>query len=116
MRGMPEVPEVDKPHEDADNRDDLGEHVSKVIQLALQRSLFANLRRNGLVNVADGRILTRKNNDSARAPAHNCCALVRMYSTKRGSQVTEQKGRTANSIFVISCLTALTSDTTSSDL
>ena len=75
VRGIPEVPEVDEPHEDADDRDDLGEHVSKVIQLALQRSLFANLGRNGLVNVADGRVLTRKNNDSTRVPTHNCCAL-----------------------------------------
>ena len=75
MRGIPEVPDVDEPHEDADNRDDLGEHISKLIQLSLQRSLFANLRRYGFVNVADGRVLTRKDNDRARAPTDDCCAL-----------------------------------------
>lgn len=91
VRGIPEVPEVDEPHEDADDRYDLGEHVSKVIQLALQRSLFADLRRNGLVNVADGRVLTRKNNDSARVPTYNCCALVRMYLIKRAVDRSQRK-------------------------
>ena len=87
MRGIPEVPEVDEPHEDTDDRDDLGEHISKLIQLSLQRSLFANLRRYGFVNVADGRVLTRKDNDRARAPTHDCCALdmkhLRMRATDR---------------------------------
>ena len=91
VRGIPEVPEVDEPNEDADGRDDLGEHVSKVIQLALQRSLFADLRRNGLVNVTDGRVLTCKNHDSARVPTHNCCALVRMYLIKSAVDRSQRK-------------------------
>jgi hypothetical protein len=31
------------------------------------------------VNVADGRVLTRIDNDRARAPTHDRCALVVMY-------------------------------------
>jgi hypothetical protein len=91
VRGIPEVSEIDEPHEDADDRDDLGEHVSEVIKLAFQRSLFADLRRNGLVNVADGRVLTGKNNDSARVPIHNCCALVRMCLIKRAVDRSEEE-------------------------
>ena len=75
MRGIPEVPEVDEPYEDAYDRDDLRKHVSKIIQLTLQRSLFANLRRDGFVNVADGCVLTSEDNDCARTPTHDRCAL-----------------------------------------
>jgi len=78
MCGIPEVPEVDEPHENADDRDDFSEHVSEVVQLSFQGSFLANLGRNGLVNVADGCALTGKDNDRARAPIHDCCALVMM--------------------------------------
>ena len=91
VRGIPEVPEVDEPHEDADDRDDLREHISKVIQLTLQRSFFTNLRRNGLVDVADGRFLTRENNNRACAPTHDCCTLVIMYLRKRAVDWSRRK-------------------------
>jgi len=43
MCGIPEVPNVDEPHEDADDRNDLCEHVTEVVQLTLQGGLFADL-------------------------------------------------------------------------
>ena len=91
MRGIPEVPEVDEPYEDADDRDDLREHVSKVIQLTLQRSLFANLRRDGFVNIADGCFLTREDNDRARAPTHDRCALDIMHLRMRATDRLQRK-------------------------
>jgi len=85
MCGIPEVSNVDEPHEDADDRDDLCEHVTEVVQLTLQGGLFANLRRNGLVNVADGRILTCEDGDRARAPIDDGCTLFIMNVNTRAA-------------------------------
>ena len=78
MRRIPEVPHVDEPYEDTNTRNDLREHVSKIVQLALQRSLLTDLRGNRLVDIADGRILTGENNDGARAPINDCCTLFKV--------------------------------------
>jgi len=78
MCGIPEVPNVDEPHEDADDRDDLCEHVTKVVQLTLQGGLFADLGRNGLVNMTDGRVLTRENDNRAGTPIDDSCTLFIM--------------------------------------
>ena len=64
MRRVPEVPEVHYPDEHADDGNDFREHVAKVIELALQGGLLADLRRDGLVNVTNGRLLTREYDDS----------------------------------------------------
>jgi hypothetical protein len=36
------------------------------------------------VDVANGRVLTRENNNRARTSTHDCCALVVMYLRTRG--------------------------------
>jgi hypothetical protein len=61
---IPEVAEVDQPDEDTDNRDDLGEHISKVIQLAFKRRFFRDLGGDGLMDVANSSAGTRKDDDS----------------------------------------------------
>lgn len=78
MRRIPKVPEVDEPYQDADDRNNLREHVSKIIQFTLQRGLFADLGRDGLVNVTDGGVLTCENDDRSCAPIDDGCALVIM--------------------------------------
>ena len=78
MGRIPKVPEVDEPYEDADDRDNLREHVSEIIQFTLQRSLFADLGRDGLVNVTDGGVLTCEDDDRSCAPIDDGCALVIM--------------------------------------
>jgi hypothetical protein len=78
MRRIPEVPKVDEPHENADDRDDLREHISKVVQFTLQRGLFADLGRNGLVNVTDGRVLACEDDDCTCSPIDDSCTLVMM--------------------------------------
>lgn len=67
MRRVPEVPEVDEPDEDTDDADHLCEQVAKVIQLALQGGLFADLRRDGLVNIANSCTLAGVHDDGACA-------------------------------------------------
>jgi hypothetical protein len=81
------VPNVDEPHEDADDRDDLCEHVTEVVQLTLQGSLFADLRRNGLVNVTDGRILTCEDGDRAGAAIDDGCTLFIMDVNTRAADL-----------------------------
>lgn len=43
MCGIPEVTNVDEPDEDTNDRDDFGEHVTKVVEFTLERSLFTDL-------------------------------------------------------------------------
>lgn len=43
MRRVPEVANVDEPDENANDSDDLREHVAKIVQFALERCLLANL-------------------------------------------------------------------------
>ena len=64
MGWIPEVPEVDDPDEDANDGDDFGEHVTKVVQLAFKRSLLVYLRCDRLVDIANGCLLTGKDHDS----------------------------------------------------
>jgi hypothetical protein len=56
MAGVVEVGNVDKPNQNADDGDDLGQAVAKVVQLLLQRSGLGDLSGDALVNVANGRV------------------------------------------------------------
>jgi hypothetical protein len=64
MGRIPKMTDVYKPDEDTDDCDDLGEHVSKVIQLAFEWSLFCDLGSNGLVDVANSSASASKDYDS----------------------------------------------------
>jgi len=54
VTGVGKVAVIDNPHKDANDRDDLREHVPKVIQFLFERRLLGNLFRYGVVNVSDG--------------------------------------------------------------
>ena len=56
MAGVVEMLDVDEPDDGANNGDDLGQHVAKVVQLLLQRSGLRYLRRDVLVDVANRRV------------------------------------------------------------
>jgi hypothetical protein len=75
VRRIPEMAEINKPYEDANNRDDFGEHVTKVIEFTLERCLFANLGRYGLVNMADCGAFAGQDYDGFRATTDNGRAL-----------------------------------------
>ena len=75
MGWVPEVPEVDDPNEDTDDGYNFGEHVTKVIQLAFERSLLAYLGSDGLVDITDGCPLTGKDHDGPGISIHNSSSL-----------------------------------------
>ena len=60
--------DVDEPDENTDNSDDLGEHLAEIVELTLQGRLLANLRRNGLVNIANSGLLAGEYNNSCALP------------------------------------------------
>jgi len=63
MRWVGKVADIDDPDKDTNNADHFREHVTKVVQLALERRLFGDLGRNGFVNVADGCLLSGIDDD-----------------------------------------------------
>lgn len=63
MGRVPEVSDVHEPDQDTDNRDDLGEHVAKVVELTLEWCLFTNLGGDGLVNITNGCLLAGEHDD-----------------------------------------------------
>lgn len=67
---IPEVSEIDNPNEDTNDGDNFGEHVAKVIQLAFKRCLLVYLGCDGLVNIANGRLLTGKDYDGLGTTVH----------------------------------------------
>ena len=81
MRRVPEVTYVDEPDEDADDCDHLGEHLTKIVELALQRCLFANLRRDGFVDVANSGLLASEDNDGRTFPIYYSGALHGVFGT-----------------------------------
>lgn len=75
VRRVPEVPDVHEPDEDTNDSDDLRKHVAKVVQLALERSLLADLGGNGLVDIADGSTLSGEDNDRVRTAVNDAGTL-----------------------------------------
>jgi hypothetical protein len=68
---IPEVANVDDPDENADDGDDLGECVTKVVELTLQRRLLADLRADALVDVANRGLGAGVDDDGRARPVHN---------------------------------------------
>jgi hypothetical protein len=73
--GVPEMAEVYEPDQDANNSDDLCEHIAEVVEFTFQRRLLRNLRRDGLVDVANGSPLTCVYDNGFRISIHNSCSL-----------------------------------------
>jgi hypothetical protein len=72
MRGIVEVGDVDEPDKNTDNGNDLGQSVSKVVELLLERGGLRNLGGNVLVNIANGSVGSSKNNDSGSISSNDC--------------------------------------------
>lgn len=54
MTRIAKVANVDDPDEDTDDGNDLGEQVSKVVDLLLEGRLLRNLSGDGKVDISDG--------------------------------------------------------------
>jgi hypothetical protein len=70
--GIVEVGNVDEPDEDTDDGNDLGESVSKGVELLLERGGLRDLRGDVLVDVANGSVGTSKNDDSGGISSDDC--------------------------------------------
>lgn len=64
MDGVVEVADVDEPHGDADERDDLGELLAELVQLLLQRRLVLLGGRHLVADFADLRVDPRGHHDA----------------------------------------------------
>ena len=53
VTGIREIANVDNPHEDADDSDNLGEQISEIIDLLLERGLLRDLGGDRVVDMAD---------------------------------------------------------------
>lgn len=53
VTGITKVPNIDDPDEDTNDSNHFGEQVSKIVDLLLERRLFADLGRDGGVDVSD---------------------------------------------------------------
>lgn len=70
--GIVEVGNVDEPDEDTDNGNDLGEGVSKVVELLLERRRLRDLGGDVLVDIANCSVGTSQDNDSGGISSDNC--------------------------------------------
>jgi hypothetical protein len=69
--GIVEVGNVDEPDEDTDDGNDLGESVSKGVELLLERGGLRDLRGDVFVDVANGSVGTGKDDDSGGISSDN---------------------------------------------
>jgi hypothetical protein len=69
-----EMGNVDEPDKDTDDGNDLGESVSKVVELLLKRGGLRDLRGDVFVNIANGSVGSSKNNDSGSVSSNDCGA------------------------------------------
>ena len=69
------VAEVDDPDEDADDGNDLGQLLAKVVDLLLQRRFFADLGADRGVNVADGSLGSGRHDERLRFAGNDGRAL-----------------------------------------
>lgn len=46
VRRVPEVPEIDQPHQDTNYGDHFGQHITEIVELAFERGLFTDLLRD----------------------------------------------------------------------
>jgi hypothetical protein len=95
MTRIIKVANVDDPDEDTDDGDDLGEEVSKVVDLLLEGRLLRDLSGDGQVNVTDGGGSSSGSDDglslsvddgsSLREIAESASALVREWKARTRS-------------------------------
>ena len=75
VRWIRKVANIDEPDENTDDRDDLCEHVAKVVEFTLEGCLFADLGGDGLMNATNGGPLTSMNDNGSRDTIHDSRSL-----------------------------------------
>lgn len=110
---VPEMPDVDEPDEDADNGDDLREHITEVVKLAFEWRFLADLRADRLVNVTNRGAFSGEYDNCPGVSVDNGRTL-RDELAYTGS--FSNLAHTEKSMLVISCFTAFESRTTSTPL
>lgn len=75
VHGVVEVADVDDPHGDADERDDLGELLAELVQLLLQRRALLLRARHLVADLADLRGARCGHHHAHRLARRNVCAL-----------------------------------------
>src|ERR1700722_8623042 len=75
MCRVPEMTNVDEPDEDTYDGYNLRKHVAKIVEFVFQGCLLANLRSDGLVDIANCRTLTGENDDGLRTTVNDSGAL-----------------------------------------
>ena len=71
MAGVGKVGDIDEPDEDADDGNDLGELITKVVELLLQGSWFRDLGRDAFVDVANGSVGASEDDHSLGVASDN---------------------------------------------
>ena len=66
---------IDEPDEDTNDRNDLCEHLTKVVEFTLEGRLLADLGGDGLMDTTNGSPLTGMNDNGARDTIHNGSSL-----------------------------------------
>ena len=112
MGRIPKVMEIDEPNQNTYCGYHFGQHVTKIVELTLQRRFFAYLLGYRVMNVTNGSLFACERDDSA------CGSIYDGGSLTKGEGVADKQKykRTENSMLNMSCLTALRSGTTSIDL
>lgn len=87
---------VHEPNENADDSDNLGQHVSKIIEPSFQWGLLRDLRGDRLVNVSDGGTLASIHDDSQRLSVNDTGALV---SSSQCDIATQQNGHSQRTAY-----------------
>ena len=66
--------DIDKPNNDANDRDNFGQSVSKIVELLFQRSRLRNLGCNALVDITNGGRRTSENYYCRGMSSNDRCA------------------------------------------
>jgi len=69
------MPNIDNPNENTDDSDNLGQHVSKIVQFAFQGRFLRDLRRDGFVDVSHRCFLASKDYDRGSISIHDSSTL-----------------------------------------
>lgn len=107
---IPEVTEINEPDQNTYYGYHFGEHVTKVVEFALQRRFVADLLGYRVVNVTYCGFGACESDDSTCGSIYDSSSLDKSEGGREGEGERE---RTEKSMLVISCLTALRSGTTS---
>lgn len=75
MGRVPKVTDINEPDQNAYYGYDFGEHIAKVVELALQRRFVADLLGYRVVNVAYSGFFASERDDRACGAIYDSCAL-----------------------------------------